>query len=76
VNTTKVTGRGATDHDVMEVRDDKVGRRQVDVHRQRGEEQPGQTAHDEETDKAQGVDKVRRKLDRPFVHGRDPVEDL
>ena len=42
----------AADHDVVEVGDDEVGVVDVDVDRQRGQEQPGQPADREQADEA------------------------
>src|SRR5438067_500276 len=52
----------SADHDVVKMGDNEVGVRQMNVYRQGGEEQPGQTADDEQPDETQGV--KHRRLER------------
>ena len=64
------------DHDVMEMRDNEVGVRDMNVDCQCRQEQAGETAYRKQPDETEGVQHRGRKYDRPFVHGCCPVEDL
>ncbi len=55
----------AADHYVVEVGDDEVRVMKVHVHRERGEEDPGQAADREERKETQGVEKRCSEDDRP-----------
>ena len=66
----------AADHDVVEMRDDEIGLREVHVGRQRREEQAGQAADREQADEAQRVQHRRIEADGALVQGADPVEHL
>ena len=64
------------DHDVMKMRDDEIGVRDVHIHRERGEEKPGQPADGEQPDEPERVKHRRVEADRAFVQRGRPVEDF
>ena len=66
----------AADHDVVEVRDDEVGVVEVDVEAERGQEEPGEAADEEQAQEAERPDHRRLPPDRALVHRRRPVERL
>ena len=58
-------------HDVVEVRDDKVGVVDVHVDRQRRQEQPGETAYGEQADEAKGI-QHRRLVTQSTLYRASP----
>src|SRR5208282_73394 len=66
----------AADHDIVEVGDNEVSVGNVDVDAEGGEEKPGQAAHGEKPDEAEGVKHGRGVRNRTLVEGRGPVEHV
>ena len=66
----------AADHDEVEVGDDEVGVVDVDVDAERGGEQPGQAADQEQAQEAEHPDHRRLHQMAPRVQRRRPVERL
>ena len=57
----------STDHDVVKMRDDKIGVVQMHIDRQGCQKQTRETADGEEPDETEGVKHRRVKGDRAFV---------
>ena len=76
VESAHVSHDGAADHDVVEVRDDEVGVREVDVHPHGRQEKPGETADREESHEPDDPVGRRFPRHRALVHRRRPVEGL
>jgi len=66
----------ATNHDVVEMCDDEVGLRDVNIDRQRGEHQARHAADGEEGNETESVKDGRFKRDVALVKRRRPVEDF
>ena len=60
-------GHHAAHHDVVEMRDDEISLRHMDVDRQRREEEPGQPAQGEEADEAERIEHRRVERNRTLV---------
>ena len=60
----------------MEVGDDEVGIRDVDVQSEGGEKESGHAADGEEPDETQDVEHRRHPGDGRLVERRGPVEDF
>src|SRR5579883_127987 len=76
MNSRQVRHHCAAHHDEVEVRDDKVGIRDVDIDAERRQEQAGHTTHREQTDEAERVKHWGVQIDAALIHRRGPVEDL
>src|SRR5207245_1752558 len=71
-----VTHDRATDHDVVEVRDDEIGVVNVNVQAQAGKEESGEAANQKKADETEGVKHGRVPGNRTFRKRRGPVEDF
>src|SRR2546430_352567 len=76
VHAAEVSHDRAADHHIVEVRDHEIRIVDVDVNSQGRQKQSGEPAYCEQTDKTKRIQHRRRERNRPFVHGRCPVEYL
>ena len=68
--------RCTTNHDVVEVRDNKVGCSKVDVRSQGRQVETSQSTDGKQPQEAECVQHMACELNRALVHRRRPVKDL
>src|SRR5690349_18563166 len=72
----QVSEQCSADHDVVEMRDDKVSVAQMDIDREGRHKQTSHAANCEQTDKAEAVEHRSVIRDGSFVQSRGPVKDF